>query len=126
MALYGLSTVLVLRIALSFLSYSRFCSLMERPQSWRSIGKCGFPSPDDIASSVRFGGRYVPRSTCLVQCHAAQLLYAWAGKTTTLHIGVVRGVHSQLCAHAWLELEGNIVLGQIDGMAFTEFKEHPI
>lgn len=60
---------------------------------------------------IMMAARYVPRATCLVQALAGYILFSKYGYNTIIKIGVLNqdGVFE---AHAWLEHEGNIVLGE--------------
>jgi len=55
--------------------------------------------------------RYVPRATCLVQALAGYILFSKYGYNTLIKIGVLNeeGVFE---AHAWLEHDGSVVLGE--------------
>ena len=52
------------------------------------------------------------KSTCLVQAIAAQILYSHNGIPTDLHIGVKKQ-NGDLEAHAWIECNGEIVVGEM-------------
>jgi hypothetical protein len=68
--------------------------------------------PDRIVWAVVVGSRYVPKSTCLAQALAVQMLLARRGVPAHLHIGVAKqGQEKQLEAHAWVESQGKIVIG---------------
>jgi Transglutaminase-like superfamily len=81
-----------------------------------------FPEPrrlhqasiDRVAWAVTVASRYVPMGTCLIQALAAQALLEWRGHTASLYIGVAKGAAGQLEAHAWVEAEGQIVVGDTD------------
>jgi hypothetical protein len=122
--LYGLLIVVAVRVALTVFSYSTFCTCMERAQSWRPPLAAGALASPNIRSAVLFGARFVPRSTCLVKCRAAQLLYAWSGKAAILRVGVARSATSELSAHSWLEVEGVNVFDERGANGFTELKEY--
>ncbi len=64
---------------------------------------------EQIAQAVRRAGRCVPRASCLVLALAARELCAEAGHATRLHVGVRPG--PPFAAHAWLECEGRLLLG---------------
>lgn len=68
-------------------------------------------SPERIVSAVRRCSRVVPRATCLTQALAARKLLEKEGHAADLKIGVAKD-GSILRAHAWLELDGRIILGK--------------
>lgn len=66
-------------------------------------------SPDEVARALERGSRYVAGSTCLVQALAGQWLLQREGYAPQLRIGVSKSEGFE--AHAWLELEGKVVIG---------------
>ena len=69
------------------------------------------PTPEQIGWAVRSAARYVPGATCLVQAVAASILLSRAGRPAVLQIGVAKPNRSTLSAHAWVESEGVVVVG---------------
>ncbi len=55
--------------------------------------------------------RIVPFTTCLSRAMAGQRLLTGCGYFSKLHIGVAREKGEKLEAHAWLSLDGLIILG---------------
>jgi len=55
--------------------------------------------------------RYVPRATCLVQALAGYILFSKYGYTTSIKIGVLNE-NGEFEAHAWLENDNSVVLGE--------------
>ena len=55
--------------------------------------------------------RYVPRATCLVQALAGYILFSRYGHIIFIKIGV-SNENGEFEAHAWLEKDGNVVLGE--------------
>ena len=78
------------------------------------------PNPECIAWAVIVASRWVFRSTCLVQALAAQALFANEGVPSTLHIGVRKGEQSSINAHAWVEVEGKIIIGGVDRISYKK------
>ena len=77
-------------------------------------------SPDEMANALERGSRYVPGSTCLVQALAGQWLLQREGYAPQLRIGVSKAEGFE--AHAWLELEGKVLIGGPEESArFTPF-----
>ena len=60
--------------------------------------------------AVRTTAAYIPRATCLTQVLAAKYLLERSGRRSRIHIGVAKE-KGQFLAHAWLECEGETVLG---------------
>ena len=55
--------------------------------------------------------RYVPMATCLTQALAAQILLSRRGCPVRLHIGVAKSQKGRLEAHAWVESQGQVIIG---------------
>ncbi|MBI4814037.1 MAG: lasso peptide biosynthesis B2 protein [Methanobacterium sp.] len=55
--------------------------------------------------------RYVPRATCLVQALAGYILFSKYGYITSIKIGVLNE-NGEFEAHAWLENDNNVILGE--------------
>jgi hypothetical protein len=66
-------------------------------------------SAEKVAWAVELVSRYVP-ATCLSRALAAQVLLARRGYPVLLHFGAVKE-GERFLAHAWLESEGQVVIG---------------
>lgn len=64
-----------------------------------------------IRIMITVAARYVPRVTCLVQALAGYILFSKYGYHTSIKIGVLTE-NGEFEAHAWLEQDGNVVLGE--------------
>jgi hypothetical protein len=69
------------------------------------------PSIAQLANTVTAASRYVPAASCLTQALTMQILLGRCGHVSTLRIGVARSQDGKFQAHAWVELEGRIVIG---------------
>jgi hypothetical protein len=69
----------------------------------------------DVLNEVIWGvermSRFVPAATCLVQAIAAYILLNQAGQATDLRVGVAKNKTGTFLAHAWLEYQGAVLLG---------------
>src|ERR1700691_3457160 len=68
-------------------------------------------SVEQFIWAVRATSRYVPRATCLTQAMAAQTLLLRAGYNPKVKIGVAKNDKKLFEAHAWLVLEGQVLIG---------------
>jgi hypothetical protein len=90
--------------------------------------KAQSPSPEQVQSAkkiswaVRASSRYVPSATCLVQALTLQCLLSRAGIHSDLAIGVARGDESGIAAHAWLEIDGTVIIGGEERDRYTRMK----
>ena len=114
--LKALAVVTVVRLGLLLLPFR-----MVKRMATRGIEKAaGRRRPDvDVETyqaRVVWAVRAVARRTlgmrpCLVQALATQWFLGRVGCETELCIGVVKGDAEALKAHAWLEREGNVIIG---------------
>ncbi len=76
--------------------------------------------PGRIAWAVEVVGRHMPGTrNCLVQALATDVLLSRGGHPSRLRIGVARGRRGQLEAHAWVEHDGGILIGETGAELFT-------
>ena len=64
-----------------------------------------------IAWAITVAASYVPGCKCLEQAIAGRQLLARYGIAGTIHIGVAKDSRNWLSAHAWVEAEGQTVIG---------------
>ena len=64
-----------------------------------------------IGWAIAVAARYIPGSKCLVQAIAGRTLLARYGFAGTIHIGVAKDSRNWLSAHAWVDVEGQTVIG---------------
>ena len=71
---------------------------------------------DRIVWSVKTASRYVPAATCLTQALTAKTLLTKSGHPSDLRIGVAKVDGDQLEAHAWVESQGKILIGNLSNL----------
>jgi hypothetical protein len=64
-----------------------------------------------VAWAVTIASGYIPRATCLTQALATKVLLARSGQPAALRIGVSYGACGEFIAHAWVESNGDVVIG---------------
>ncbi len=74
-------------------------------------------SVEGVVWAITQAARLVPGATCIVQALAGRTLLHRNGHPAVLRLGVAREADTQLAAHAWLELNGNIVMGNLPPFA---------
>lgn len=108
---------LLLRTGL-VVAFSRF-ALCALPFGWLkdylARRAMDHPVPQDVSVAhivwaVRTTAAYIPHASCLTQALAAKYQLDRSGRPSQIHIGVARE-NGGLLAHAWLECEGETVLG---------------
>lgn len=70
----------------------------------------------DIQHAVAAVGRALPLATCLINGLSAQYLLSRNGYDPKLHIGVKKEEKTLLTAHAWVTIDGQVVVGLIDDL----------
>jgi hypothetical protein len=69
------------------------------------------PKIDTIIWAVAVASRYVPAATCLTQALAGQVLLNRYDAPALLRIGVAKNEQGAFQAHAWVESQGRILIG---------------
>ena len=112
-----------IRAGLSFLPFRRMVRIVDRLQGHGGAARRPAPPVEQIAWSVRTSARLIPKASCLTQALAGKLLLGQYGYVTRLEIGASRGDDQTFEAHAWLDYEGRIVLGELpDHARFRPFR----
>ena len=79
----------------------------------------GAPTLRQIVWAAQSAARFVPGVTCLVQSLTALRLGISAGYPVTMNIGTAKEVTGELKAHAWVEYQGQIILGALQETNYT-------
>lgn len=112
--------LLRMRILLSTAPFERAQRLADQPRDG------AFPDPSFTGKStgraVDRAARLIPRATCLVKALAAQAMLTRAGFRPKLELGVARSEAREFEAHAWLELDGAIVVGGQERAKFSPLR----
>jgi hypothetical protein len=100
--------VISLRTALGLLPFRQVNDLLShRAKRRRAPGNI---SKSRVIWAVRKASAFIPCSTCLTQALAAKYHLERFGLKTQLHFGVVKE-NGKLLAHAWLQCDGETVIG---------------
>ncbi len=68
---------------------------------------------DNVTSAVQACSLYVPYASCLTQALAVRTLLGLRGQSSQLKIGVDRDEDGKFMAHAWVEINGKIIIGKL-------------
>ena len=117
----ALGWVACARAALWFVPFTRLRVAADR---LRASSLRRRTDPARVAWAVERAARAVPRATCLSQAIAADAMLRRAGRTPTLRIGVAKE-GADLEAHAWLELDGAVLVGDHDLHRYTPLESRP-
>jgi hypothetical protein len=118
--LWSVLLVLAVRLALRLLGFQVVYRWLSRLS--------GRPNTGDAAANPSRMARTVwavnvatdcllPERSCLIKALVAQMLLARQAYLTTLRLGVRLTPAGKLYAHAWLEREGAVVIGQLPDLA---------
>jgi hypothetical protein len=111
--------VLLARIALWLVPFARL-----RAQADRVAARGPREDPTRIAWAAEAVGRRIPTATCLPRALAADVMLRRAGRVPELHIGVSKQGES-FEAHAWLSLDGIVLVGDHDLHRYTPLAGGP-
>jgi hypothetical protein len=104
-------TMLVMRTAMWTLNFARVRRIADA-MSRRVRVNAERPSAERIAWAVATTSRVVPRgSNCLVRALATGIVLNRHGYPNELKIGVMKPAGGGFEAHAWLESEGRVLIG---------------
>src|SRR5262245_46482128 len=102
-----------IRLALSLLPF-RLLDWLLRGLSRTIYKKAGVEKEvDRIAWAVSSVSRCIPHATCLTQALTAQVLLVRSGCASQLQIGVTKSTDGRLEAHAWVEFNNQVLVGNI-------------
>ncbi len=118
----ALAWVSATRAALAVLPWRRISAAFER-----SPTRPGPPDWDRAKQTVwavdAVARRVLPARPCLTQALVARHLLRRQGVDTELQIGAARSTKGEIQAHAWLEHNGQIVIGRIrSDVPYTPFR----
>lgn len=105
--------VLSIRVALHVFSFKRLQAVLDGSADPADHARTKSESYiDDVVWAVRaLARRTLGDKPCLVQALAARWMLGREGFDTRLRIGVVKSPEKELLAHAWLDYEGDTVIG---------------
>lgn len=109
------------RLALLIVSLPRLLNIAQRLQ--RTGSSQSQLTAAQLTRLVKAAVRLVPGTTCLSNALASHRLFSSHGYRTKMHIGVNKDRKRGFEAHAWLTLDGKIVIGNLPDLA--QFRELP-
>ena len=114
LALESLFWVILVRVMIWIFPFSFVQKRVQKIANYLSpdeLDKVPKVRIERIRMMIVITSRYIPKITCLVQAMAGHILFSRYGYNTLIKIGVLNedGVFE---AHAWLENNGDVVLGE--------------
>ena len=81
---------------------------------------------DQVRWAMAQASRVIPGATCLPQALAAESLLTRGGIAADMHIGIMKTPAGKFLAHAWVESDGRIVVGDLPELdAYTRLPNLP-
>lgn len=111
--------LVLVRLGLLFLPFQRLHQLLTRISHVKPKSHIlASPTIDNIVKAVNISTRYMPGgSKCLARAFTTQVLMSRWGYIPQLKIGVTKGEQGQLKAHAWVESQGRVVIGNLSNLS---------
>jgi hypothetical protein len=119
--LKALVWVWAVRIALwlfSFRNVRRGVAFLTR----KAVGTKAHPSAEHFSLAICTASRWVPKATCLTKAVALHILLRRAGLQSRIRIGVAKDA-GNFEAHAWVEHQEKVVIGDIGLQRFVSILE---
>ncbi len=110
--------LMTIRLGLSLILFKKILKFINRENhKYSGVNNKDRITLDRIVWAVEVGSRYIPRTTCLNKALTAQILLAKYGYQSSLHIGVAKNGDKKLDAHAWVESQGDILIGNLKDLS---------
>ena len=108
-----------IRLGLWLLPFPTWRRLLARVMQPKSEFQQADPvSISHVVWAVSVASRYMPGGVkCLARALATQVLLSRHGHPADLHLGVAKGEGGQLEAHAWVESQGQVVIGALSNLS---------
>ncbi len=101
---------------LPFRTWRRLLSRIMQPKS--KLQGANPASINQVVWAVSVASHYMPGGVkCLARALATQVLLSQQGHTADLYIGVAKVEEKQLEAHAWVESQGQVVIGDLSNLS---------
>jgi hypothetical protein len=107
--------VVGIRLALWLVEFGRLRRALDKIATNGRVEASEHPtSVQKIVWAVRVISGRIPRATCLTQALATRLMLERRAMPATLRFGVARSPERSVEAHAWLEVRGEVVIGEAE------------
>ena len=111
LALRVVALLVLIRVGLWMLPFRRVQAFAK--WTGKKVSSRSRLTPEQLTSLVSVGAEYVPGASCLTQALVAQAMLSRFGYEPIVRIGVAREAGSGFEAHAWIEYEGRVIIGQV-------------
>ena len=120
MLLKAFILLIFVRLGLWLLPFRTLQRTLERLFQHPVTSDSRSPSPEKVSWAVSAVSPYVPAATCLAQALTLQALLSREGIHSDLAIGVARDDTTGITAHAWLEIDGTVIIGGQERDRYTQ------
>jgi hypothetical protein len=108
------SLLTAIRLGLLLLPFRLLLQILERISQISAHVYRGTDAIRKIVWTVEVSSRFMPRGVkCLARALTTKTLLNWHGYTPDLKIGVAKNDGGQLEAHAWIEYQGRVIIGNL-------------
>ena len=90
----------------------------EMPSAPGRLG-VGAAAPDEVGQAVEGAARFVPGAMCVAKSLATQAMLVKRGVPSRVHFGFRRTPEGKVDGHAWVEVDGRVVVGDVGLDDFT-------
>ena len=111
------------RFSLQFRQFKNVARHFSRKASAQQPARVCSVSSVRVAALLNAASCFIPPPTCLSKALAGSVLFRSCGYQTLLHIGIAKEGGSMLDAHAWLTLDGSVIVG--DRSDLGRYRELP-
>jgi len=116
-------TALLVRAGLWFLPFAIFRRLAEKAAQETHATDSRFSIPlAHLCRLITAVSRRIPNATCLVTAFTAFILLRRQGYPANVRLGVTRDDRALLKAHAWVELNDQILVGRQEGECYVPLR----
>lgn len=111
--------LILVRMGLLLLSFKRLQQLLSNISNPKPQRQDKYQiSIDKIVWAVEVSSHYMPGGVkCLARALTCQVFMSRHGYTSNLCIGVAKDIQGELKAHAWLENQGKVVIGNVPDLS---------
>ena len=98
------------RFSIQFKQFKNVVRHFSRKAASQQSAKANSISSSRVAALLNAASRFIPAPTCSSKILAGPVLFKSCGYQTQLHIGITREEGCMLEAHAWLTLDGSVIV----------------
>lgn len=107
------ASIICVRVMLRFVPFKRLLGWMQRSSPLKRVA-FDADTAQYLSHNIEvIGNVLIPKGPCLTKALVGRWFLNQIGYETTMHFGVRYGNNQQLEAHAWLEHDGEIVIGNL-------------